>query len=185
MSRIGKAPITVPPGVEVSIANGMVTIKGKLGTLNQAIEGGITVSQEENVILVHRPSDSRTDRAMHGMTRALLANMVTGVSEGYSKTLELIGVGFRASKQGQVLDLSLGFSHNIMVRVPEECKVVTEMVKGKSPKIILTSHDKQLVGMVASKIRSFRRPEPYKGKGVRYLGEVVRRKAGKSASGKA
>jgi large subunit ribosomal protein L6 len=185
MSRIGKAPITVPPGVEVNIANGMVTISGKLGTLTQAIVGGITVSQEENVILVNRPSDSRTDRAMHGLTRALLANMVIGVTEGYTKTLELIGVGFRASNQGQVLDLSLGYSHNIMVRVPEDCKVITEMVKGKAPKIILTSHDKHLVGMVASKIRSFRKPEPYKGKGVRYMGEIVRKKAGKSASGKA
>lgn len=185
MSRIGNAPIAVPPGVEVTIADGVVTVKGKLGELTQVIEGGIEVKQEENVITVTRPSDNKDHRAKHGLYRALINNMIIGVSEGFTKTLELIGVGFRASNQGQVLDLQLGYSHNIMVQIPSEVKVATTMEKGKNPTVTLTSYDKQLVGTVASKIRSFRKPEPYKGKGVRYLGEEVRKKAGKSASGKA
>jgi len=182
MSRIGKLPISIPEGVEVKIDAGEVTVKGKLGELKQTINPDLEVKIEEGVITIERPSDSPNHRAQHGLHRSLISNMITGVSEGFTKKLELVGVGYRASNQGQVLDLSLGYSHNIMMLIPDEVKVETEMQKGKNPQITLSSYDKQLLGMVASKIRSLRKPEPYKGKGVRFVGEQIRRKAGKSAA---
>ena len=181
MSRIGKMPINVPAGVELKLDKQKVTVKGKLGELSEEIHPDIELKLEDGVLTVSRPSDSKTHRELHGLYRSLINNMVIGVSEGIKKELELVGVGYRASNQGQLLDLSLGFSHNILMYVPEEVKVETEMAKGKNPIIRLTSYDKQLIGMVASKIRSMRKPEPYKGKGVRFVGEIVRRKAGKSA----
>jgi large subunit ribosomal protein L6 len=184
MSRIGLAPITVPAGVEVNINGTVVTVKGKLGELSQEVEGGITVKMEENTITVERPSDEKEHKAKHGLYRALINNMIVGVSEGFSHTLELIGVGYRASNQGQVLDLALGYSHNFLIAIPSEIKVETTAEKGKAPTITLTSHDKQLLGAITAKIRSLRKPEPYKGKGVKFKGEVVRRKAGKSAGKK-
>ena len=182
MSRIGKAPISIPEGVTVTIDGNMVSVKGKLGELSQEINPDITVKQEEGVLTVERPSDSKPHRAMHGLYRSLINNMVEGVNTGFRKELELVGVGYRASNQGQVLDLSLGYSHNIMMAIPAEVKVETKMEKGKNPLVTLSSHDKQLLGMVAAKIRSFRKPEPYKGKGVRFVGEQIRRKAGKTAA---
>ena len=184
MSRIGKLPISIPQGVEVTFNNNEITVKGKLGTLKQDIDPEIEISIEDGVIEVNRPSDVPQHRAKHGLYRALINNMIAGVTEGFKKELELVGVGYRASSAGQVLDMSLGFSHNIMMLVPEEVKVNAVMEKGKNPIVTLTSYDKQLLGMVASKIRSMRKPEPYKGKGVRFVGEVIRRKAGKSAAKK-
>ncbi|KAB8154134.1 50S ribosomal protein L6 [Kordia sp. TARA_039_SRF] len=180
MSRIGKNPVSIPEGVTVDIKDGQVTVKGKLGELTQQVEG-ITVSQEEGQIVLERPSDSKDHRAKHGLYRALINNMVEGVSKGFTKELQLVGVGYRASNQGQRLELALGFSHNIVMNLAPEVKVETISEKGKDPIIKLTSHDKQLVGQVAAKIRAFRKPEPYKGKGVKFVGEVLRRKAGKSA----
>ena len=182
MSRIGQAPIAVPTGVEVSINGNVVSVKGKLGELSQEVSGGITVSMEEGEIKFERPSESKDHKAKHGLYRALVNNMVVGVSEGYSHTLELIGVGYRASNQGQILDLSLGYSHNFLINVPKEVKIETTMEKGKAPTIKLSSHDKQLLGAVTAKIRSLRKPEPYKGKGIKFQGEHIRRKAGKSAA---
>lgn len=182
MSRIGQAPIAVPAGVDVAINGDVVTVKGKLGELTQVLESGITAKLEDGVITVERPSESKDHKAKHGLYRALLNNMVIGVSEGFSHTLELIGVGYRASNQGQALDLSLGYSHNFLFGIPNEVQVATTMEKGKAPTITLTSHDKQLLGAITAKIRSLRKPEPYKGKGVKFKGEVIRRKAGKSAS---
>lgn len=182
MSRIGKAPISIPEGVTVTIDGNMVSVKGKLGELSQEINPDITVKQEEGVLTVERPSDSKPHRAMHGLYRSLINNMVEGVNAGFRKELELVGVGYRASNQGQLLDLSVGYSHNILFEIPKEIKVETKMEKGKNPLVFLTSHDKQLLGMVAAKIRSFRKPEPYKGKGIRFVGEYIRRKAGKSAA---
>lgn len=182
MSRIGKLPVSIPEGVEISINNHVVTVKGKNGTLTQDINPDIIVEIEDGSVNLSRPSDHKDHRALHGLYRSLINNMIIGVTEGFKKELELVGVGYRASNQGQVLDLSLGYSHNIMMAIPEEVKVITQMEKGKSPMITLTSHDKQLLGMVASKIRSFRKPEPYKGKGVRFVGEQIRRKAGKTAA---
>jgi len=182
MSRIGKAPISIPEGVTVTISGNTVSVKGKLGELTQEINPDLTVKQEDGVLTVERPSDSKPHRAMHGLYRSLINNMVEGVSVGFKKELELVGVGYRASNQGQLLDLSVGFSHNIIFEIPKEIKVETKMEKGKNPLVFLSSHDKQLVGMVASKIRSFRKPEPYKGKGIRFVGEYIRRKAGKSAA---
>jgi large subunit ribosomal protein L6 len=182
MSRIGQAPVIVPAGVEANINGSVVTIKGKLGELTQEIIGGITVKMDGNEITFDRPSDTKEHKAKHGLYRSLVSNMVIGVSEGYTKTLELIGVGYRATNQGQVLDLSLGYSHNFLMSIPKEVKVEAIMEKGKAPLIKLSSFDKQLIGAVAAKIRSLRKPEPYKGKGIRYQGEQVRRKAGKSAS---
>ena len=182
MSRIGKLPVNVPAGVELKIDNSKVTVKGKLGELSEDIHPDLELKLEDGVLTVSRPSDSKSHRAMHGLYRSLINNMIVGVSEGFKKELELVGVGYRASNQGQLLDLSLGFSHNILMYVPDEVKVETQMAKGKNPLVTLTSHDKQLIGMVASKIRAMRKPEPYKGKGVRYVGEQVRRKAGKSAA---
>ncbi|MDA8596414.1 50S ribosomal protein L6 [Flavobacteriaceae bacterium] len=181
MSRIGKSPIAIPEGVTVAINGNTVTVKGKLGELSQEIDATITVKEEEGQIVLERPSDSKADRAKHGLYRALINNMCDGVSKGWTKELELIGVGYRASNQGQVLDLALGYSHNIILDIAPEVKVEAISEKGKNPIVKLTSFDKQLVGQVAAKIRSFRRPEPYKGKGIKFVGEEIRRKAGKSA----
>ena len=180
MSRIGKSPITIPEGVTIEINDSEITVKGKLGELTQDFSG-ITIKQDEGNIQVERLSDSKENRSKHGLYRSLIHNMVEGVSKGWSKELELVGVGYRASNQGQKLDLAIGFSHNIVLNVAPEVKVETVSEKGKNPIVKLTSHDKQLVGQVAAKIRSFRKPEPYKGKGIRFVGEIIRRKAGKSA----
>ncbi|EAQ37986.1 50S ribosomal protein L6 [Dokdonia sp. MED134] len=180
MSRIGKSPITVPEGVTVTLADNIVTVKGKLGELTQEYSG-IEIKIEEGVITLERASDKKDLRAKHGLYRALIANMIEGVSKGFEKQLELVGVGYRASNQGNKLDLAVGFSHNIVLDVAPEVKVETISEKGKNPIVKLTSHDKQLVGAVAAKIRGFRKPEPYKGKGIRFVGEIIRRKAGKSA----
>ena len=180
MSRIGNNPISIPEGVSVDIQPDKIIIKGKLGELTQAYDV-VTFSLKDSVLKVKRPSDSKDHRAKHGLYRALASNMIKGVSIGFIKELELVGVGFRASNQGQKLDLALGFSHNILFDIAPEVKIETISEKGKNPIIKLTSHDKQLVGYVAAKIRSFRKPEPYKGKGVRFIGEQIRRKAGKSA----
>jgi large subunit ribosomal protein L6 len=181
MSRIGKSPIAIAEGVTVTIADNVVTVKGKLGELSQELKGGITAKEEEGSLIVERPSDNKADRANHGLYRSLLNNMIEGVSKGWTKELELVGVGYRASNQGQKLDLALGFSHNIVIDLAPEVKVETISEKGKNPIVKLTSFDKQLVGQVAAKIRGFRKPEPYKGKGVKFVGEELRRKAGKSA----
>jgi large subunit ribosomal protein L6 len=183
MSRIGKAPITVPEGVEVSISNdNVVTVKGKLGELQQQLNKEMAIKVEDGNITVERPSETKEHKAQHGLTRALLNNMVTGVSEGFTIEQELVGVGFKAQAKGQVLELALGYSHSIFLELPEEVKVETVTERGKNPQITLKSHDKQLIGQVAAKIRSFRKPEPYKGKGVLYKGEYIRRKAGKAAA---
>ena len=182
MSRIGKAPITVPAGVTVTVGNdNVVTVKGPKGELKQAIDRDITVKVDNGELTVARPTDQIRHRALHGLSRALLANLVKGVTDGYERKLELVGVGFKAANTGNLLDLSLGYSHNIVVEIPSELKVATAQEKGKNPEITLTGIDRQLIGQVAAKIRSLRKPEPYKGKGVRYQGEVVRKKAGKSA----
>ena len=180
MSRIGKSPVVIPDGVTVDIKDGVVTVKGKLGELTQEIKD-VTVKVEEGQVVVERHSDQKDHRAKHGLYRALISGMVEGVSKGFTKELELVGVGYRASNQGQKLDLALGFSHNIVMDIAPEVKVETISEKGKNPIVKLTSHDKQLVGQVAAKIRGYRKPEPYKGKGVKFVGEVIRRKAGKSA----
>jgi large subunit ribosomal protein L6 len=180
MSRIGKNPIEIPAGVSVEIKDNLITVKGKLGELTQEYSD-VTVKVEEAQVIVERSSDFKDHRAKHGLYRALVNNMIQGVSNGWTKELELVGVGYRASNQGQKLDLALGFSHNIVVNIAPEVKVETISEKGKNPIIKLTSFDKQLVGQVAAKIRGFRKPEPYKGKGVKFVGEQLRRKAGKSA----
>ena len=180
MSRIGNSPISIPDGVTVNIDNNVVTVKGKLGELSQELET-IEVAVEDGIVKLTRPSDSKDHRAKHGLYRALINNMVEGVSKGFTKELELVGVGYRASNQGQKLDLAIGFSHNIVMDIAPEVKIETVSEKGKNPIVKLTSHDKQLVGAVAAKIRSFRKPEPYKGKGIKFVGEQIRRKAGKSA----
>ena len=180
MSRIGKSPVTIPEGVTIDINDAVITVKGKLGELTQDFSG-VTVKEEEGNVQVERLSDSKDDRSSHGLYRSLINNMVEGVSKGWSKELELVGVGYRASNQGQKLDLAIGFSHNIVLNVAPEVKVETISEKGKNPIVKLTSHDKQLVGQVAAKIRSVRKPETYKGKGIRFVGEIIRRKAGKSA----
>ena len=180
MSRIGKNPITIPEGVTVDYKDGLVTVKGKLGELTQEIST-IDMKIEEGVITFERASDKKDQKAKHGLYRALINNMIEGVSKGFTKELELVGVGYRASHQGQRLDLAIGFSHNIILDLAPEVKVETVSEKGKNPIVKLSSHDKQLVGQVAAKIRSFRKPEPYKGKGIKFVGEVLRRKAGKSA----
>lgn len=181
MSRIGKAIITVPAGVTVTQKDGVVTVKGPKGELTQELTDGITLEQQDGVLTFSRPSDSKQHRALHGLYRALINNMILGTAEGFTKKLELVGVGYRASNTGQKLELALGFSHGIVLELPKEVIIETLTEKGKNPIITLTSYDKQLLGMVAAKIRSFRKPEPYKGKGVRFVGEDVRRKAGKSA----
>ncbi|MEW5676358.1 50S ribosomal protein L6 [Flavobacterium enshiense] len=180
MSRIGKSPIAIPAGVTVEVKDAVVTVKGKLGDLSQEFTD-VSVKVEEGQVIVERSSDHKNDRSKHGLYRALINNMIVGVSEGFTKELELVGVGYRAANQGQKLDVALGFSHNIVLEVVPEVKVETVSEKGKNPIIKLTSHDKQLLGQVAAKIRGFRKPEPYKGKGVKFVGEELRRKAGKSA----
>jgi large subunit ribosomal protein L6 len=182
MSRIGKKPVVIPKGVTVSVSSdNIVAVKGPKGELKQAIDRDIKVEVKNDQIEISRPTDQIRHRAMHGLYRSLMSNMVKGVSDGYKRQLELIGVGFKASNQGNLLDLALGFSHNIIFEVPKELKVATAQEKGENPKIILEGSDKQLSGQVAAKIRGLRKPEPYKGKGVRYTGEVVRKKAGKAA----
>ena len=181
MSRIGKSIIEIPANVTVTEKDGLVTVKGPKGELTQQLSEGITLKQEDGVLSLERPSESKQHKALHGLYRALINNMVQGTSEGWTKKLELVGVGYRASNQGNRLDLALGFSHAIVLDLPKEITVETLSEKGKNPVITLTSYDKQLLGMVAAKIRSFRKPEPYKGKGVRFVGEIVRRIAGKSA----
>jgi len=180
MSRIGNNPIAIPEGVTVDIKDDVVTVKGKLGELTQSFSG-VSIKLEDGEVKVTRPSDSKVHKAKHGLYRSLVLNMVEGVSKGWVKELELVGVGYRASNQGQVLDLALGFSHNIVMELAPEVKVETISEKGKNPIVKLTSFDKQLVGQIAAKIRGFRKPEPYKGKGVKFVGEELRRKAGKSA----
>ena len=181
MSRIGKNPIAIPAGVTVEVNNSIVTVKGKLGQLTQNYTNNVTVKVEEGQVIVERAADSKQERAQHGLYRALINNMVAGVSTGFTKELELVGVGYRASNQGQKLDLALGYSHNIVLEIAPEVTLETISEKGKNPIVKLTSFDKQLLGQVAAKIRGFRKPEPYKGKGVKFVGEVLRRKAGKSA----
>ena len=181
MSRIGKNPVSISQGVDVNIKDNVITVKGKLGELTQTISKGITVTIEDGIITLDRASQSKDHKAQHGLMRALINNMIEGVSKGWTKDLELVGVGYRASNQGQKLDLALGFSHNIVLEIAPEVKVETISEKGKNPIIKLSSFDKQLVGQIAAKIRSFRAPEPYKGKGVKFVGEILRRKAGKSA----
>ena len=180
MSRIGKNPVIIPEGVSLDITDNLITVKGKLGELTQEYTA-VSIKIEDNVVYLERPSENKEHKAKHGLYRALIANMIEGVSTGWTKELELVGGGYRASNQGQKLDLALGFSHNIVLNIAPEVKVETVSDKGKNPIIKLKSHDKQLVGQVAAKIRGFRSPEPYKGKGIRFVGEVIRRKAGKSA----
>jgi large subunit ribosomal protein L6 len=182
MSRIGKKPVTVPQGVTVTVGkDNSITVKGPKGELKEAVDRDITVEVKDGEVIFIRPTDQIRHRAMHGLYRALVANMVKGVTEGYKKNLELVGVGFKASNQGNLLDLSLGYSHNIVVEIPKELKVATAQEKGQNPTISLEGIDKQLLGQVAAKLRGLRKPEPYKGKGVKYQGEVLRRKAGKAA----
>lgn len=182
MSRIGKQPVVAPNGVTISVGkDNVVTVKGPKGELKQAIDRDITVEVKDGQITFARPTDQIRHRALHGLYRSLVSNMVKGVTDGYERKLELIGVGFKAANQGNVLDLALGYSHNIVFEVPKEIKVATAQEKGQNPIITLEGIDKQLIGAVAAKLRSLRKPEPYKGKGVRYVGEVVRKKAGKAA----
>jgi large subunit ribosomal protein L6 len=182
MSRIGKKPVVVPNGVTVTVnENNIITVKGPKGELKQTVDRDITVAIKDGEVEFARPTDQIRHRALHGLYRSLTANMVKGVTEGYKRQLELIGVGFKASHQGNLLDLALGYSHNIIFEIPKELKLATSQEKGENPKIILEGADKQLIGQVAAKIRGLRKPEPYKGKGVRYTGEVVRKKAGKAA----
>lgn len=182
MSRIGKQPVTLPKGVTVTVGqHNQLTVKGPKGELKQTIDRDITIEVKDDHVYLTRPTDQIRHRALHGLYRALVFNMVKGVTEGYKRQLELIGVGFKASNQGNILDLALGYSHNIIFEVPKELKLATSQEKGENPKISLEGVDKQLLGQVAAKIRSLRKPEPYKGKGVRYVGEVVRKKAGKAA----
>lgn len=182
MSRIGKAPIKMVDGVDIKVNANTVTVKGKLGELSQTVSGDLSIKQEDGTLVLERKNEEKQTKADHGLYRALIANMVEGVSVGFEKKLELVGVGYRATNQGQILDLALGYSHNIMFEVPSEVKLETLSEKGKNPMVILKSHDKQLLGAVAAKVRGFRKPEPYKGKGVRFVGEYIRRKAGKTAS---
>ena len=185
MSRIGKAPIAIPAGVTITVSDkNLVTVKGPKGELTQQVDSDIKVEQEDGQLLVKRPTDQKRHKSLHGLYRSLLNNMVVGVTEGYRTTQELVGVGFRASAQGSTLDLTLGFSHQVVLILPKEIKVSTTSDKGKNPTITLESIDKQLLGQVAAKIRSLRKPEPYKGKGIKFVGEQLRRKAGKSAAKK-
>ncbi|HOH55424.1 MAG TPA: 50S ribosomal protein L6 [Paludibacteraceae bacterium] len=181
MSRIGKLPINIPAGVSVTVKNNLVTVNGPKGTLSQEIHPNISVEIKDGVCTLNRINDEKENRAMHGLYRSLINNMVEGVSNGFKKTMELVGVGYRVSSQGQVLEFALGYSHSIFLKVPNEVKVETKSERNQNPLIILESCDKQLLGQVCAKIRSFRKPEPYKGKGIKFQGEVLRRKAGKSA----
>ena len=184
MSRIGKLPIAIPAGVTVTLKDDVVTVKGPKGELSQYVNPLITVTINDNEIVVSRSSDEKQERAFHGLYRALINNMVVGVSEGYKKELELVGVGYRVSNTGNVMELALGYTHPIFMVLPSEIKVETKTERNKNPLITLESCDKQLLGAVCAKIRSFRKPEPYKGKGVKFVGEVIRRKSGKSAGAK-
>ncbi len=185
MSRVGKLPITIPAKTEVSVAdNNVVTVKGPKGTLSEKVDRDIIVKVEDGKITLERPTEQKRHKALHGLYRSLVNNMVVGASEGYKKTLDVVGVGFRASNQGQLLELSIGFSHPVYVLLPDEIKVTTVSEKGQPPRILLESTDKQLIGQVAAKIRSLRKPEPYKGKGIKYTEEILRKKAGKSAGKK-
>ncbi len=182
MSRIGKKPINIPAGVEVKIAeNNLVTVKGPKGTLSQKVDSDLKITIENGILTVSRPAETKRLLSMHGLYRSLVQNMVTGVSTGYTTRQELVGVGYKAVAEGQILDLTLGFSHHIYLQIPMEVKVKAEQEKGKNPTIYLESADKQLIGQVAAKIRSLRKPEPFKGKGIKFTGEVLRKKAGKSA----
>ena len=181
MSRIGHAHINIPAAATVEFKDKVVTVTGNNITMTRELNEGFDVKIEDGVLTVVRPNDSKDNKALHGLYRALINNMITGVTEGFKKQLELVGVGYRASNQGQRLDLALGFSHNIVLELPEEIKVETLTEKGKNPIITLSSHDNQLLGMIVAKIRSYRKPEPYKGKGIKFVGEIIRRKAGKSA----
>ena len=181
MSRIGKKPVSIPKGVTITVKDSVVTVKGPKGELTQEIDRDISIEITETELIVSRPTEQIRHRAMHGLYRSLIANLVKGVTEGYKKELELVGVGFKAANQGNILDLALGYSHNIIFEVPKELKVATTTEKGQNPKIFLEGSDKQLIGAVAAKLRSLRKPEPYKGKGVKYSDEIVRRKAGKAA----
>jgi len=183
LSRIGKLHVNLPKGVSVDINDSnVISVKGPLGDLNQSIAKDIKIEVENNTLILTRPSESKTHKSLHGLTRALIANMVTGVSQGFRKELELVGVGYRAEAKGQMLEMSLGYSHDIIMEVPQEVKVETRTERRSNPIITLTCTDKQLIGHVAAKIRSLRPPEPYKGKGIKFVGEQIRRKAGKSAS---
>lgn len=185
MSRVGKAPISLPANVQINVSKGnLVTVKGPKGELQQQVDNDISIEIEDGVLNVKRPTDQKRHRSLHGLYRALINNMVQGVSEGYVKELELVGVGYRATSSGQLLELTLGFSHPIFFYLPQEVKVAASQEKGKNPIIRLESSDKQLLGQVAAKIRAMRKPEPYKGKGVKYTDEILRRKAGKSAAKK-
>jgi len=185
MSRIGKLPIAVPSGVTITISDkNLVTVKGSKGELSQQVDPDIIVKVENNEMLVQRPTDQQRHRSMHGLYRSLLFNMVKGVSEGFTVNQELVGVGYKATATGQVLELALGYSHNFVFELPDEIKVSALTERGKNPIITMVSHDKQLIGQVAAKIRSLRKPEPYKGKGIKFVGEILKRKAGKSASDK-
>lgn len=181
MSRIGKLPVKVPSGVDVKITKGSVTVKGPKGELTQSIDPDMIVKVEDGVLTVERPTENKRHKAMHGLYRALISNMITGVTQGYKTQQELVGVGYKAATDGQILDLTLGYSHHIYMEIPKEVKVKAETEKGKNPIITLESVDKQLIGQVAAKIRSLRKPEPYKGKGIKFVNEVLRKKAGKSA----
>ena len=182
MSRVGKTPISIPEGVSINIDHSLVKVKGPKGELTQWINPDIEVKIKENSLVVERPTDQKRHKSMHGLYRSLIQNMVTGVSQGYRKEMELVGVGYKADAKGQILELNLGYSHNIYFAVPEEIKVGAEMVKGQNPKVTLEGTDKQLVGAIAAKIKSLRKVEPYKGKGIRFIGEQIRRKAGKTAA---
>ena len=184
MSRIGKSPISIPAGVTVSFKDNVVTVKGSKGTLTQDIDTKITVEIDGNVCTLNRQDEEKQTRAFHGLYRSLIQNMVIGVSEGYKKTLEFVGVGYRVSNQGQVIEFALGYTHNIFMSLPSEIKIESKSERNQNPILILESADKQLIGQVCAKIRSFRKPEPYKGKGIRFKGEIIRRKAGKSAAKK-
>jgi len=181
MSRIGNKPVSIPKGVTVTVKDAVVTVKGPKGELSQEIDRDIVVEVTAEEVIVKRPTEQIRHKAMHGLYRSLVSNLVKGVTDGYKKDLELVGVGFKAANTGNILDLALGYSHNIIFEVPKELKVTTTTEKGQNPKIFLEGSDKQLIGQVAAKIRGLRKPEPYKGKGVRYSDEVVRRKAGKAA----
>jgi len=184
MSRIGKSPVNIPSGVEVKLDGNMISVKGPKGELSQEIDSCVKIAIDGNVLTLSRESDAPDHRSKHGLYRSLINNMVTGVSEGYKKELEVIGVGYRANAAGQQLELALGYSHPIIIELPKEIKVSADTQKGKAPVVTLESYDKQLLGQVAAKIRSLRKPEPYKGKGIRFVGEDIRRKAGKSAGKK-
>ena len=181
MSIIGKAPVVIPEGVEVKVDGSLVTVKGKKGELKQVVDKDMIINIEDGQLTITRPTEQKRHKALHGLYRSLIANMVIGVSEGYKKELDLVGVGFRASATGQMLEMAVGFSHPVVFLLPEEVKVEATMEKGKPPRVTLESVDKQLIGQIAARIRSVRKPEPYKGKGIKFAGEVLRRKEGKSA----